>query len=225
MAAWQTDPELQRLRQAVLAESRVSPIGKATGAPSQAMRAYMNYINQRGPSLGVPSGYTIDPDTNQLKKDDPIPWAKIGITSGALLGGAIAAPALMGAGGSAAGGASASGASGASAAAAEGPGSFAAPVAGGATPLGGVAPVAAGGAGNSILDWLKDPKNLAGLATTIPAIAGLTGNGGSQNGPMDDPTVQQLLQMNLKRQQRTDPLHESVTQLAMGMMPTAYQRK
>ncbi len=41
---------------------------------------------------------------------------------------------------------------------------------------------------------------------------------------LDDATVQQLMQMALKRQQRTDPLHDSVTQLAMAMMPTGYQR-
>lgn len=90
-----------------------------------------------------------------------------------------------------------------------------------------------GGGGNSLLNFLKQMLGGGGSgggsnASKI-AQAGIAGLGallGSrQKNVLDDATVQQLLQMSLKRQQRTDPLHESVTQLAMAMMPTAYQKK
>lgn len=93
--------------------------------------------------------------------------------------------------------------------------------------LGGVTAAGAGagaaGAGAKFKDFFTNPKNIAGLAATGVAMGGAAGGGGAKS-PMDDATVQQLMQMALKRQQRTDPLHDSVTQLAMAMMPTGYQR-
>lgn len=96
---------------------------------------------------------------------------------------------------------------------------------GGSVPLGGVTAGSAAGAasaaapslGRRILDQVLTPQGLATLAGTIGGIA--TSGGGIE----DDPNAKALLEMALKRQQRTDPLHDSVTRLANAMLPTAYQ--
>lgn len=240
MGTWQTDPELQRLRRAVLAEGQVAPVGRALQAPSARMRALMTYINQRGSQLGIPAGYTVDIDTNQLKKEAGIPWRQIGLTSVGMLAGAAAVPALFGSAAPAAGQAAGAGAGAGTTAAAEGliPATFASPAgmypaavesgiwgtgaSGAGAGLGGVA--AGAGVGGALKDFITDPRNIATLATTIPALVAASGESGSDSA-LADPTVQQLLQMSLQRQQRADPLHESVTNLSMAMLPTAYQTR
>lgn len=101
---------------------------------------------------------------------------------------------------------------------------------GGLTASAGGAGAAAGGAaaaeggrslGRQILDHVLTPQGLATLAGTIGGIA--TGGGGGNI--EDDPNAKALIEMALRRQQRTDPLHESVVNLANAMLPTAYQRK
>jgi hypothetical protein len=93
------------------------------------------------------------------------------------------------------------------------------------TPLGGILPTAmqqaanqAPSLGRRILDQILSPQGLATLAGTT---AGLVQSAGG--GIEDDPNAKALLEMALKRQQRTDPLHESVTRLAGAMLPTNYQ--
>jgi hypothetical protein len=93
-------------------------------------------------------------------------------------------------------------------------------------PLGGVLPTgmqqatnaAAPSLGRRILDQILSPQGLATLAGTT---AGLVQSAGG--GIEDDPNAKALLEMALRRQQRTDPLHEQVSRLAGAMMPTAYQ--
>ena len=97
----------------------------------------------------------------------------------------------------------------------------------GTPPLGGVTPESNGNppgggggprsVGQELLDSLLTPQGLATLAGTIGSIATQGGGVG------DDPNAKALVEMALKRQQRTDPLHESVTRLANAMLPTAYQ--
>ncbi len=80
---------------------------------------------------------------------------------------------------------------------------------------------AAGAAGQSLgrklINQVLTPQGLATLAGTIGGLA--TSGGGID----DDPNAKALIEMALRRQQRTDPLHESVTRLANAMLPTAYQ--
>lgn len=93
--------------------------------------------------------------------------------------------------------------------------------AGGAAPLGGYTAAAGGGAslGKQIADKVLTPQGIASLATAIPSLIANSG------GVEDDPNVKALMEMALKRQQRADPLHESVVNLANAMLPTGYQRR
>lgn len=74
-----------------------------------------------------------------------------------------------------------------------------------------------GSAGTSIAsrfkDWVTDPKNMIGLATMIPALVAQN-KAGSMTAQ-----EQALLDEALKRTQRTDPLHQAVTQLAFSRLP------
>ncbi len=96
-----------------------------------------------------------------------------------------------------------------------------------AAPLGAVAPVAAG-AGSKLLDSLTSAKgvtSLAGLAAMLATRPG--GNSGSANGlpgGAGNDQLTQLMEMASQRAQRTDPLHQAVTQLAMSRLPTNVQR-
>lgn len=91
------------------------------------------------------------------------------------------------------------------------------------------APVATGGAA-SLLQKLLSGKGLAGLATLIPMLLSAKGNSTPPGGGGLDSTLQQnpqlasLLNMSVNRAQRTDPLHQAVTQLAMSRLPTNVQR-
>jgi hypothetical protein len=71
---------------------------------------------------------------------------------------------------------------------------------------------------HDIVSHLLTPGGIATLASAIPSLIRDAG-GGANN----DPTTQALLDMALKRQQRVDPLHASVTRLSNAMLPTAYQ--
>lgn len=75
--------------------------------------------------------------------------------------------------------------------------------------------------------FLKDPKTYAGLAGLIASLATRPGSGSGGDGgdPLaQDPQLKALLDMSVNRAQRLDPLHQSITQLAMSRMPTNMQR-
>ena len=100
--------------------------------------------------------------------------------------------------------------------------------------LGAVAPVVAGagtnaatnaatGAGASALKDLLSAKGLTGIAGLIAALA--TRPRGIQQSQIPyDAQMQQLLNTSIGRVNRTDPLHQAVTQLAMNRLPTNVQR-
>lgn len=75
-----------------------------------------------------------------------------------------------------------------------------------------------GDGGSGIWDRIKgmltDPSNLAGLAGVV---GGLSGGGGGGNSP----DVQKLNAITEQRMRRVDPLHQAVTQLAWGRLPTS----
>lgn len=82
------------------------------------------------------------------------------------------------------------------------------------------------GVGQNILDWLRSREGAASLATLIPMLAARNGTGGGPTS-LQGPTLDQfnkLIGMTTERAQRTDPLHQAVTQLAMSRLPTGVQR-
>lgn len=87
---------------------------------------------------------------------------------------------------------------------------------------------AAGGIGQHLLDQLKSGKGIASLASLIPLLMAAGGGGGNNGGGGDllsqNPQLNSLLDMSVNRAQRTDPLHQAVTQLAMSRLPTNVQR-
>ena len=190
--------------------------------------------------VDIPAGYSYDPkkgftDANNsshwfsdVRVLGPLAVAASGLAGGFLGGAGSAGGASGGAGtveGVIPGGAEAGGALGPASSLAPG---AAVPGSGIPTGLGTTAATTAGGgAATSLLDKLKEkatnPSTYLDIAkAAVPlAVGALT----QPKSAMDDPSVQALLQMNLRRQQRVDPLHQSVTQLSMAMLPTAYQNK
>lgn len=82
--------------------------------------------------------------------------------------------------------------------------------------------------GQSLVDRLTNPRNLASL---LPLLMAATNRGGGGNGGAGGagdfaqmPQLNSLLDMTVNRAQRTDPLHQAVTQLAMSRLPTSVQR-
>ena len=75
----------------------------------------------------------------------------------------------------------------------------------------------AGNGGSGILDRIKgfltDPSNLVGLAGVVGGLS--RGGGGSS------PDVQRLNAITEQRMRRVDPLHQAITQLAWGRLPTS----
>lgn len=106
-------------------------------------------------------------------------------------------------------------------------GSVAAGAGGAAGAAGAGAAGAAKGIGGGLLDQLTSGKSLAGLAGLIASLVAGRGNGvGDATAAFNQqyPQLNQLLDMSAQRAQRTDPLHQAVTQLAMSRLPTNVQR-
>lgn len=104
----------------------------------------------------------------------------------------------------------------------------AAGAAGGAGGAGGAgaAAGASGGAGRALLDQLTSGQGIAGLAGLLTTLAMRpNGGGGGSGDPFStNPQLQHLLDVSSQRVDRTDPLHQSITQLAMSRLPTNVQR-
>ena len=212
MGAWQTDPEVQRLAQAVMAANAAPFTGQKRTQLDQATAALQHYIDANRARLGVPDGYSVRGD-GQLHKTG-YPWWVIPATgAGMALGGLGLGAAL---GGSAAGAAT---------------GAIAAPVgtvAPGvvnlATPASNAAaaavPPAASGGLSGVIKSLTSAGNLpslVGLGTSL--LGGLGNGGGSNNAELD--RIQQITEARMRR---ADPLHQAITSLAMSRLPTAFQR-
>ena len=87
----------------------------------------------------------------------------------------------------------------------------------------------AGGAGGALLDAIASPQGVSGLAGILAMLAGGGAFGGGNGGASTDmfgnnPQLKSLMDMSVNRAQRTDPLHEAVTALAMSRLPTNVQR-
>lgn len=149
--------------------------------------------------------------------DQPINWGNLASLA---LGGAMAGPMVgpliakgVGSLGSAFGGGGA-GAGGGGAAAAE-------------AALGTVVPGAAGGLtlGTVVKNLIPLAAPLIGLASGGGGEAGGGGGGASGTDLLTQyPQLQELLAISAERSRRTDPLHQAITQLAMGRLPTSVQR-
>lgn len=81
------------------------------------------------------------------------------------------------------------------------------------------------GAGSGIASRLTDPKNAASIASLIGMLAaGGAGGGGGTNSLTSNPQVQSLLDTVTNRAKATDPLFQSINQLAMSRLPTSVQK-
>lgn len=154
-----------------------------------------------------------------------------------IVGGAMVAPhllPLLGVGGAA------GGAGGGSAAAAGGVPNLAgaAGVPGGAmysaaasAPVGVGAAAGGAGIGSRILDWLKQPRNIAGLARAVPlgisALRGGFGSGGNDGASATETALLEEIRTNLGLQrarfQGAQPAFEAAQRMAVGMAPTQYR--
>jgi len=94
-------------------------------------------------------------------------------------------------------------------------GATGAAVAPGAVSLGGGT---AATTGSRILDWFKDPKNVAGVGSIV---AGLTAGRGNGQSAEDTEEARRMRQITEARMRRVDPLHQAVTQLAWGRLPVS----
>lgn len=161
-------------------------------------------------------------DTKEGKWKSPIDIGKVASWGvGAGLGAGVADAAGLFGGGAAAG---------------AGSGSVAGDVAGvnaklAGAGVGGWAPEVAGGAGlgADLLKKLTSGQGVAGLASLIPMLMAANSGGGAGSGTgtgdfAQMPQLNSLLDMSVNRAQRTDPLHQAVTQLAMSRLPTNVQR-
>jgi hypothetical protein len=89
--------------------------------------------------------------------------------------------------------------------------------------VGTVSPVAAGGAslGKKLWDAVTSPGGIASLASLVPvALAATRGSGTSPDAQADLDQARRLSAITEARMRRVDPLHEAVTQLAFGRLPT-----
>lgn len=99
-------------------------------------------------------------------------------------------------------------------------------------PVGGLRPTSGGNgggggnAGNALLSQLTSGQGLAGLAGLLTTLATRPNNGSGGSGDLmsQNPQLQHLLDMSANRAERTDPLHQAITQLAMSRLPTNVQR-
>lgn len=96
-------------------------------------------------------------------------------------------------------------------------------------PVGGLRPTNGGngsGAAGGLLSQLTSGQGLAGLAGLLTTLATRpnSGSGGSGDAFATNPQLQHLLDVAGQRVDRTDPLHQSITQLAMSRLPTNVQR-
>lgn len=126
--------------------------------------------------------------------------------------------------GSAAGGAGAAGGILGGAGAAAGTG--AAGAAGAVGAAGGAAGGAAAGASQGLLGGLT-ARDLLALGTGLTGMVG----GAMSNGPETEPTsatsdpmMKELIDLMMGRLRRSEPLHQSVLDMANGLLPTQYQR-
>lgn len=222
---YQSDPELQRLIAAYNNTPQTS-----RGARDAVAMELKRYIEANRQRLGVPDNYFPDPRTGGQSIYDPNQnvWRDTLLTGGSMAAGGYALGSVL----PAAGGGSAA----AAPAAAAAPGQLSmdaamASAAGtGAVPVGGLT-AAAGAAGSlSIADQLKkaltSPGGVANLTGLIASLAAGSGSGGGENANLlnQSPQLQELMQMGTERVKRTDPLHQSITQLAMSRLPTNVQR-
>lgn len=88
---------------------------------------------------------------------------------------------------------------------------------------------AAKGFGGKVLDWLKDPQNILGLAGAVPlamqAFGGGVG-GGSGSSPTEDALLDEIrtnLGLQRARFQAAQPAFETAQRMAIGMAPTQYR--
>lgn len=86
---------------------------------------------------------------------------------------------------------------------------------------------AMGGLGSQMLKSLASPQGIASLASIVPALMsrGGGGGGGLDSLLQQQPQINQLLGMSAERAQRTDPLHQAVTSLALSRMPVSSRPK
>jgi hypothetical protein len=97
--------------------------------------------------------------------------------------------------------------------------------AGAAGAAGGAGGAAAGGFSSGLLDQLTSGRSIAGLAGLIATLASKPGGSGGSGDPFAmNPQLQHMLDVASQRVDRTDPLHQSITQLAMGRLPVNVQR-
>lgn len=72
--------------------------------------------------------------------------------------------------------------------------------------------------------FLTDPQTYGGLAGLLATLATRSSGSGAGDMLANNPQLQSLLDMSVNRAQRTDPLHQSITQLAMSRLPANMQR-
>lgn len=86
------------------------------------------------------------------------------------------------------------------------------------------APSSGGGVGSDLLARLRGSDGAAALATLLPLLAA-SARSGNAGTPAPMPAgLTDMLNMSVERAKRTDPLHQSITQLAMSRLPTNMQR-
>ena len=182
------------------------------GLPASVHNALSGAIGQSEQGGGLLHGRPVW-DSKQGKFVTPFSWDKLATygTLGALTAGAADALAAGG------GGAAALGTLGPST-----PANIAATEAAAAAPAALTGGAAAGaGLGADILKHLTSPGGITALASLIPMLAG-AGRGQSGGGSTAMPQgLQDMLTMSVQRAQRTDPLHQAVTQLAFSRLPDA----
>lgn len=81
------------------------------------------------------------------------------------------------------------------------------------------------GVGADILDQIRGGNGAAALASLLPILAAASRGGGGGGNQVAMPAgLTDMLNMSAERAKRTDPLHQSITQLAMSRLPTNMQR-
>jgi hypothetical protein len=93
----------------------------------------------------------------------------------------------------------------------------------GATAAGTSAAGAGAGVGSRWLRELTTPQNATGLAALVGMLASHNGSGANTS-LTSSPQVQSLLDSVTSRAKATDPLFQSINQLAMSRLPTSVQK-
>ncbi|MGE0445582.1 MAG: hypothetical protein AB7P99_10160 [Vicinamibacterales bacterium] len=101
-------------------------------------------------------------------------------------------------------------------------GGAAVPGATGAITGGGGSP--SGGVGGDLLNQIRNGNGAAAVTALLPLLAAATRGGGGGNQVAYPAGLESMLNMSVERAKRTDPLHQSITQLAMSRLPTNMQR-